>query len=127
MQALRGGAGYPVTAQQLEQGPTPVAEVNLQPGDIVKVRDKREIGLTLHKNHNRGMWFGKETLRFCNQRYRVRQRVERIIHERSGEMIQLRTPGIILDGACGSGEFLRFCPQNEYVFWREIWLSRVDP
>ena len=126
VQELRRGVEYPITAPQLDRGPTPLEKLNLDPGELVQVRSKHEIGLTLHKNHNRGMWFGKETLRFCNQRYTVRSRVERIIHERSGEMVALHTPGVILDGVCGSGEFLRLCPQNEYVFWREIWLKRVD-
>jgi hypothetical protein len=126
VQGLRHGAEYPVTAPQLDSGPTPIEQLNLQPGELVQVRSKHEIGLTLHKNHNRGMWFGKETLRFCNQRYRVRSRIERIINERSGEVITLHTPGVILDSVCGSGEFLRLCPQNEYVFWREIWLRRVE-
>jgi hypothetical protein len=32
-----------------------------------------------------------------------------------------------LESACASGEFLRFNPQNEYVFWREIWhWKRID-
>jgi hypothetical protein len=126
IQALRRGVEFPVTAPQLERGPTPTSALGLQAGELVQVRDKFEIGMTLHKNHNRGMWFGKETLRFCNQQYRVRGRVERIIHERSGELIRLNTPGVILEGVCGSGEFLRFCPQNEYVFWREIWLCRLE-
>jgi hypothetical protein len=126
-QRLHGGVGFPITAPMLTKGPTPTAVLDLQAGEWVEVRSKEEIGLTLYKAHNRGMWFGKETSRFCNQRYRVLRRVERIIHERSGEMILLSTPGVVLEDVCGSGEFLRLCPQNEYVFWREIWLKRVAP
>jgi hypothetical protein len=126
-QALRGGVPYPVAAPQLECGPTPVARLDLRPGERVRVRSKREIGLTLFRNNNRGMWFGRETQRHCGQQYTVRSRVDRIIDERSGTLRQLKTPGIILDGVTGTGEFLRFCPQNEYVFWREIWLERVHP
>lgn len=125
LQELRGGVEYPVTAPQLEHGPTPVTHLNLRSGELVRVRSKYEICRTLYKNHNRGIWFGKELVRFCNHSYTVRSRIERIINERSGEMMNLSTPSIILESVCGSGEFLRFCPQNEYVFWREIWLERV--
>ena len=125
-QSLRGGVPYPVAAPQLDSGPTPVARLNLQPGEEVRVRSKHEIGLTLFRNNNRGMWFGRETQRHCGRRYTVRSRVDRIIDERSGELKELKTPGVTLDRATGTGEFLRFCPQNEYVFWREIWLERAD-
>jgi len=125
-QKLRHGVEYPLTGPTLKQGPTPSLQLDLQPGEKVRVRNKYDIGLTLYKNHNRGIWFGKELVRFCNQQYTVRSRVERIINERSGEMMHLKTPCVILESVCGSGEFLRFCPQNEYVFWREIWLERTD-
>jgi hypothetical protein len=126
VQAVRGGVPFPVTAPQLESGPTPVAHLNLRPGELVRVRNKFEIGRTLVKNHNRGMWFGTEIVRHCGRPYRVLSRVTRIIEERSGEMKEMKTPGIVLDGVTATGEFMRFCPQNEYVFWREIWLERID-
>jgi beta-1,4-mannosyltransferase len=127
LQKLRHGVDYPLTAPQLDEGPTPIRQLNLQPGEVVRVRDKYEIGMTLHKNHNRGIWFGKELVRFCNKHYTVRSRVENIINERTGEMMTLKTPCVILESVCGSGEFLQFCPQNEYAFWREIWLERSNP
>lgn len=126
VQALRFGCGYPVMATQLDHGPTPVECLNLVPGEFVRVRSKEEIGRTLANSHNRGMWFGKETARHCGRQYRVRCRVDRIIDERSGEMVNLKTPAIILDGVTGTGELVRFSPQNDYVFWRENWLRRVD-
>jgi hypothetical protein len=126
VQQWRHGTTYPVTTQQLPQGPTPVVRLDLLPGEMVRVRSKPEICRTLYQNENRGMWFGRETLRFCNQPFVVRNRVERIINERTGEMMTLGTPCVTLESACASGEFLRFNPQNEYVFWREIWLKRID-
>jgi hypothetical protein len=72
------------------------------------------------------MWFGAETVRHCGQVHRVLGRVTRLIEERSGEMREMKIPAIILDGVTASGEFMRFCPQNEYVFWREIWLERIE-
>lgn len=124
-QSLRGGIRYPVMPRQLDSGPTPTQNLTLQAGETVRVRNKGDIALTLFRNHNRGMWFGNETMRHCGRRYTVLSRIDRIIDERSGEMRTLSTPGIILDRVTATGEFLRFCPQNEYVFWREIWLERV--
>jgi hypothetical protein len=40
-------------------------------------------------------------------------------------MIQLGNPCIVLDGVSSTGEYLAFCPQNDLIFWREIWLERV--
>jgi hypothetical protein len=32
----------------------------------------------------------------------------------------------LLEGVDGSGEFMRFCAQHDYLFWREVWLARID-
>lgn len=125
-QSLRGGVQYPVAAPMLASLPTPSADLGLLPGESVRVRNKYDIGQTLHRYFNRGMGFNEETQRHCNQEYSVIRRVTRLIEERSGEMRTMKTPAILLDRATSTGEFLRFVPQNEYVFWREIWLERVD-
>jgi hypothetical protein len=65
-------------------------------------------------------------IRFCGQPAVVRRRVERVIDERTGKMLVMKTPCIALEGVVGTGEFLRFCPQHEYMFWREIWLRRPE-
>jgi hypothetical protein len=125
VQRWRGGAGYPeMDAGRLER--TPEAVLNLQPGDLVRVKSREEIAATLDVNgRNRGMRFDREMIRFCGRKFRVLRRVSRIIDERTGKMLTLRNSCIVLDGVTATGEFLRFCPQNEYIFWREIWLERV--
>ena len=77
-------------------------------------------------SRNRGLWFDGEMLRFCGGTYQVASRVERLIDERSGRLIELRNPCVILDGVTASGEYLAFCPQNEAILWREIWLERAE-
>lgn len=124
-QRTRGGAGSPNYAVS-EQADSPHEVLNLQPGDVVRVRSKREIERTLNsRSRNRGLWFDKELLRFCGGEYRVRSRVDHLIKERTGELIHLTNPCIILDGVTASGEYLGFCAQNEAIFWREIWLERI--
>lgn len=111
---------------------TPSCDLNLQPGDLVRVRSKREIMQTLGSNlRNRGLWFDVEMVPFCNNgEYEVLRRVETIINEKTGEMIRLKNPCIILRGVTCGGNYSRyrmFSRRHEYHFWREIWLTRVTP
>jgi hypothetical protein len=109
---------------------TPQEVLGLQPGELVEVKSADEIMKTLNaKNSNRGMSFDTEMLPFCGKRYRVKERVERLIDERTGAMLTMKTPGVILESAACRGYFhpgRLFCPRGIYPFWREIWLKRVE-
>jgi hypothetical protein len=110
---------------------TPSHELNLQVGDLVRVRPKDEIMRTLNPQfRNRGMWFDVEMVPYCdNGHFRVLRRVEKIIDENSGRMMKLRNPCIILDGVTCSGNYLQgrmFSQRHEYMYFREIWLERVN-
>jgi len=101
---------------------------DLRPGDLVRVKSKDLIELTLNsQSRNRGLHFDREMIRFCGGVYRVKARLERVIVEKTGELRQLTNPCIILDGIIATGEFQGLNPENEYIFWREIWLERVSP
>jgi hypothetical protein len=109
---------------------TPTLDLNLQPGELVRVLPKDAVMRTLNsKAQNRGMWFDCEMVLYCdNGNYRVLRRVERLINEKTGQMIKLKNPCIILDGVTCSGNYLyqrMFSPRNDYMFFREIWLKRV--
>ena len=124
-QRRRGGVGFPSYALT-PQAKSPHETLDLRPGDAVRVKTKRQIEPTLNaQSRNRGLWFDGEMLRFCGGTYRVGVRVERLIEERTGKMLQLGSPCIILDGVAASGEYQGFCAQNESIFWREIWLERA--
>ena len=44
-------------------------------------------------------------------------------------MMKHQNPCIILDGVTCSGNYLAgrvFSPKHEYIYWREIWLERVE-
>lgn len=97
---------------------------HLEPGDRVHVRSREEICATLDpRGRNRGLWFDVDMLKHCGRRYTVLKRVDKIIDDATGRMLHMKTPCIVLDGVDASGEFLRFCAQHEYPFWRERWLS----
>jgi hypothetical protein len=107
---------------------TPNVILNLQPGDLVRVRTKDEIMATLNAGmRNRGLWFDVEMVPFCDDGvFKVLQRVDRIINEKTGVMMKLPGPCVILDGVTCGGNLSHcrmFCPRAIYPYWREAWLT----
>jgi hypothetical protein len=128
LQRLRDGRQFPSVEARCE-GKTPTGALNLQAGELVRIRSKEDIFATLNQQgRNRGLWFDVEMLPFCGRSAVVKQRVDHIINEKTGEMMHFSNPCIMLEGvACGgclSRERL-FCPRSIYSYWREIWLERV--
>lgn len=111
--------------------PTPAVTLDLQPGELVRIKPYEEILKTLNsKNRNRGLFFDAEEVPYCGKTYRVLRRVTRIVNEKTGHMLEMKTPCVILDGViCDSrySECRLFCPRSIYAYWREIWLERVEP
>ena len=106
---------------------TPEETLNLQPGEFVEVKSFREIDVTLDANgKNRGLAFIPDMKRYCGKRFRVRSRIERIILEHSGEMVEVRDTVLLEDNTCTYDHTFGGCPRNEFNYWREIWLRRVE-
>jgi hypothetical protein len=126
IQTLRGGCDYPYRSKG-DLSSTPNSDLGLRTGDRVRVKSKEAIAKTLDKkDRNRGLRFDREMIRFCGHQFIVRRRVSNLIGEDSGRMLTMKTPCVTLEGVTATGEFLRFCPQSEFVFWREAWLERDD-
>jgi hypothetical protein len=109
----------------------PAHEVlDLRPGDTAQVRSPKEIARTVDQGgKTRGLAFDWEMIPHCGGRYRVQDRVERIIDEQTGKMIDISSDCLILEGVVCSGERSRgrwFCPRAIYPYWREAWLRRVE-
>ena len=103
---------------------TPATELNLRPGEVVRVRGMFEILRTLdRKGCNRGMEFKPEMFQFCGRKFPVILNMERRIDERSGELKGFRSPCIVLESVYCQGQ-RSFCQRANYHYWREIWLSR---
>jgi hypothetical protein len=64
--------------------------------------------------------------RFCGGTYKVRARVDRQIDERTGKMVTINTPCITLEDVTATGEYFEFAPLDERIYWREIWLHRLE-
>jgi hypothetical protein len=108
------------------QKTTPVASLHLQPGESVEVRPLRHIRGTLNAQaRNRGLSFSPYMRPLCGRRSRVRNRLDKIIVDGTGEMRQLRNT-VYLDGSMCGCAHVAFggCPRGEFAYWREIWLRR---
>ena len=109
---------------------TPTEHLNLEEGHPVQVKTKSEIMKTLNPGlRNRGLLFDYEMVPFCdNETYTVKVKVERIINEKTGHMMKLPNPCLILDGVTCSGKLSAgrmFCPRAVYPYWHEIWLKHA--
>src|SRR5208282_2288204 len=128
VQKMRGGIPYPFLGGNLTK--TPTEELNLRAGELVQIKSYEEILATLDQSHkNRGLYFDSEMVPFCGGKYRVMDRVERIVNEKTGEMSKLPGVCIMMEGViCRSWYSDRriSCPRSIYSYWREIWLKRTD-
>jgi hypothetical protein len=108
----------------------PAERLDLQPGDVVQVRRPTEIAATLDEDGlNRGLNFDREMLPYCGRTFRVKDRVRRIIDDKTGRMLNIAKDCVILDGVVCSGERSTgrwFCPRQIYPYWREAWLRRLE-
>jgi hypothetical protein len=121
---VRGGMRFPFIDGRLEK--TPEGTLDLEPGELVRIKSKEEIIRTLDVNNsNRGLSFDPEMLWYCGRQARVLRRVERIVDERTGKLLRLKRPCVVLEGVTCRGSYHRCCPRADYPYWREIWLERV--
>lgn len=123
--AIRNGRRFPFIEGTLDK--TPQEVLNLKPGELVRIKSKKEIFETLDRdNRNRGLSFDCEMLRYCGREMRVLDRIETIIDEKTGKMLEFKNPCIAIEGATCAADYHLKCPRAVYPYWREIWLQRVE-
>lgn len=106
---------------------TPVERLDLQAGEMVEVKSVQEITKTLDQNSkNRGLLYDRGLGRFSGGRYRVRNRLDFMISEHSGEMKRPNATVILENLTCFCNNVIGGCPRQDVIYWREIWLKRVD-
>ncbi|HTE39541.1 MAG TPA: hypothetical protein VK629_01855 [Steroidobacteraceae bacterium] len=131
-QRLFGGKPFPNIQGQLKPGQsTPASDLNLQPGEWVEVKSRDEIAATVTADgFNRGMRYDPEMLKYSGDRYRVQMRVDKLINEKDGKMVRMKTACIQLENVYCRAECTAMrlgCPRASNTYWREIWLKRSDP
>jgi hypothetical protein len=129
-QAVRGGRPFPrMRGTRPPDQLVPISSLNLQPGELVRVRSHEEIRATIGlSNRHLGLFFDAEMVPYCGGLYRVRARVSKFIDEKTGRMKSMTTPAVILETVwCRSrySDCRLFCPRSIYSWWREVWLERV--
>ena len=124
---IHEGMHYPFVQGRLQKPDPRDVELDLQPGDLVRVKSKEEIIATLNaKNRNRGLSFDAEMLRYCGTTAQVKAKVNRLIDEEEGTMIKISRDCYILEGVVCKADFHRFCTRSIYPYWRSVWLEKVQ-
>lgn len=105
---------------------TPVVDLDLQPGEKVRVKPRSGIVETLDKHGmNRGLWFDPIMLRYSGRVLKVTRRITKLVNEYDGRIMVLKVPAVVLDDLRCDRTARRFCTRLLNLFWREIWLERV--
>jgi hypothetical protein len=125
-----GGVPFPHRVGTVPDGElTPTHVLDLQPGELVRVKSYSEILATLDKtNRNRGLYFDAELVPYCGGIYRVRTRVTQFVDEKSGKLRKMKTPAVVLENVWCQSRYSvcrMLCPRSIFSWWREIWLERV--
>jgi hypothetical protein len=109
--------------------PTPEVKIDLRPGELVEVKSHDEILQTVDSYlRNRGLRYNPEMTPACGGRFRVAQRIDRIIEEKSGRMISMKNPCITLEGFYCQAlytDYSLLCSRRVTPWFREAWLRRV--
>ena len=131
VQKLIGGTPYPERRGRIPKGSrTPSRRLDLQAGELVRVRSLPEILETVDESlRNKGMGWHSEMVQFTGKVFRVARRIEKIISEKTGKMIHMKNDVVILENAVCLGKYIdncrRHCPRSVFLYFREIWLERA--
>ena len=130
-QRLRGGKPFAIADGKVPDGqPTPTEVLNLKPGEWVEVKSRDEIMSTITTSgFNRGMRYDMEMLKYSGERHQVQMRVDRLLNEQTGKMMNMKSSCIQLHDVYCRAECTPMrlaCPRASNTYWREIWLRRVD-
>jgi hypothetical protein len=130
IQKMRGGMPYLFRRGRIPaKSKTPTANMNIQVGELVKIKKYEEILDTVDdKLNNRGMTFHAEMATHCGKTFRVSQRLKKIMNEKTGQLLVLKNECLVLEGLQCIGIYAKpiYCPRASYLYWREIWLERVN-
>jgi hypothetical protein len=111
--------------------PTPTGRLGLQPDEYVRIKAQTDIEHTIDRvGRNRGLTFDPEEMApYCGRVVKVRKSVTKIVDERTGKMLSMKQPCIMLEGVVCNSEYARGrlnCPRAFPSYWREIWLERIE-
>ncbi len=113
----------------LQVGPVPLAALELEPGDLVRVRSAEFIRSTLdEKGGHRGCGFGLGMYQYCGKELRVAKVVNRFFDEARWRMLKARNM-VLLEGVHCDGSSIsdtQGCDRMCFYFWRTEWLEKIE-
>ena len=106
---------------------TPTEELCLRAGEMVETKPLKEIVATLdRRGRNRGLRFNRLLRPYLRRRFEVRERLDRMIVESTGELREVKNTVTLSGATCHCPRVIGGCPRGDLVYWREIWLKRVE-
>jgi hypothetical protein len=130
IQYVRGGRAYPWHRGTVpKQQRTPAGNLNLKIGELVRIKEYKQILNTLDDNRkNRGLHFHAELSLHCGKTFRVLHRPKKVMDESTGRLMELKNDCIVLEGADCDGRYTNplNCTRATYPWYREVWLERVS-
>lgn len=116
-------------AHKKMQAPPEQEVLDLRAEEWVEVHSPEEIKCTLGEDSAfdrtifmHGMW------KYCEKKFQVLKRIEKILDHRSSKMLKLKNT-VILKGIYCEKDPTHFmdCDQTCFYYWKEAWLKRSDP
>ena len=102
--------------------------IDLQAGDMVRVRSKEEILRTLDSEYKlEGCYFMYEMWDYCGSQQKVLKKVNYFYDERNAKMYKAKNI-VLLDGVNCSGKIgniMPKCDRNCLFFWKTAWLEKI--
>ena len=124
-----GGSLYPNLRGKLQKnGRTPACSLGVQPGERVTVKSHAAVLETVTEDLvNRGMGFHPVMTAHCSKSFVVEKRLQRIMNEKTGQVMELKNPCLTLEGAACDGRYTKplLCPRGMAPYWREVWLEKA--
>jgi hypothetical protein len=103
------------------------ASLGLRVGDLVEIRSATEILATLDDTGAmNGLPFMPEMLQFCGKRYRVEKRADKTCNTITVMESRRLFDTVHLEGLRCDGQSHGRCQAQCFLFWKEVWLKRVD-
>jgi hypothetical protein len=110
--------------------PAPTIDLNLQPGELVRVKSYNEILSTLNnENKHKGLFFDAEMVPYCGKVFRVRAVISTFLDEKTRKLISVKTRCVSLEGVVCQSRYATcrmLCPRSIFPWWREAWLERAS-
>ncbi len=98
----------------------------LLPGTFVRVRSLQEVMSTLDSGRTyEAIPFMPEMAKYCDKKFVVSKRVERTCEEAEISIKRIQNV-VFLDSLRCDGSFHGDCQKGCMIFWKDIWLERID-